>query len=138
MRTLGYPLVLAAVLSAPAVLLTGCGADPAPAPATTSAAPTVPAAAAAAASTPPGVPCGDVPGSGGAKTAVVAHGKIDCGAATQLLKDYFKKLTPAEAKSAAGPGPVALGEWTCGSGPNNDPVTTCSTEDGREVDGTRS
>jgi hypothetical protein len=131
MRTLGYPLVLAAS----ATLLAGCGSGPAPAPAPTS---NIPAAAAAAASTAPGVPCGDVPGAGGAKTAVVAHGKVDCAAATKLMKDYFAKLTPAEARSADGPGPIPLGEWTCGSGPGNDPVTTCSTEDGREVDGTRS
>jgi hypothetical protein len=127
MKTLAYPLLLVAA----AAVLAGCGGDPAPA-APSGAAP-VPAAAE---STAPGVPCGDVPGTGGAKTAVVAHGQVDCAAATKLLKDYFAKLTPAEAGSADGPGPVVLDEWTCGSGPN-DPVTACSTEDGRQVEGTR-
>lgn len=129
MKTLAYPLLLVAASAA----LAGCGgADPAPA----TPSPTVPAAAAAAASTAPGVPCGDVTGTGGAKTAVVAHGNVDCAAATTLLKDYFAKLTPAEANSPDGPGPVVLDEWTCGSGVN-DPVTACSTEDGRQVEGTR-
>jgi hypothetical protein len=67
----------------------------------------------------------------------VAHGQVDCAAATKLLKDYFAKLTPAEVNSADGPGPVVLDEWTCGSGPAGDPVTACSTEDGRQVEGTR-
>ncbi|GAB3167881.1 hypothetical protein [Amycolatopsis sp. NPDC004378] len=132
MKTFAYPLLLVAATA----VLAGCGgADPAPAPAAPS--PTVPAAAAAAASTAPGVPCGDVAGSGGAKTAVVAHGQVDCAAAAKLLKDYFAKLTPAEANSPDGPGPVVLDEWTCGSGAH-DPVTVCSTEDGRQVEGTRS
>jgi hypothetical protein len=130
MKTLAYPLLLVAATAA----LAGCGgADPAPAAPSSA----VPAAAAAAESTAPGVPCGDIAGTGGAKTAVVAHGQVDCAAATKLLKDYFAKLTPAEANSPDGPGPVALDEWTCGSGAN-DPVTACSTEDGRQVEGTRS
>jgi hypothetical protein len=78
-----------------------------------------------------------VTGTAGAKTAVVAHGQVDCAAATKLLKDYFAKLTPTEVNSADGPGPVVLDEWTCGSGPAGDPVTACSTEDGRQVEGTR-
>ncbi|WP_103352925.1 hypothetical protein [Amycolatopsis sp. CA-128772] len=132
MKTLAYPLLLAAATAT----LAGCGGGgPAPAAPSSSGPAPVPAAAAAA-STAPGVPCGDVPGAGGAKTAVVAHGQVDCTAATQLLKDYFAKLTPAEAASADGPGPVAIGEWTCGSAAN-DPVTACSTEDGRQVEGTR-
>ncbi|SFW81649.1 hypothetical protein [Amycolatopsis australiensis] len=130
MKTLAYPILLVAA----AAVLAGCGGDPAPAPPSTPA--PAPAAAAAAESTAPGVPCGEVPGTGGAKTAVVAHGKVDCAAATKLLKDYFAKLTPAEANSPDGPGPIVLDEWTCGSGPN-DPVTACSTEDGRQVEGTR-
>lgn len=130
MKTLAYPLLLVAATA----VLAGCGGDPAPA--APAGAALVPAAAAAAGSTAPGVPCGDVTGTGGAKTAVVAHGQVDCAAATNLLKDYFAKLTPAEAGSADGPGPVVLDEWTCGSGPN-DPVTACSTEDGRQVEGTR-
>ena len=121
MKTLAYPLLLVAASAA----LAGCGSDPAP------------AAAAAAGSTAPGVPCGDVSGTSGAKTAVVAHGKVDCAAATKLLENYFAKLTPAEANDADGPGPIVLAEWTCGSGAN-DPVTACSTEDGRQVEGTRS
>jgi hypothetical protein len=129
MKTLAYPLLLVAA----AAVLAGCGGDPAPAaPSSADPAP-VPAAAG---STAPGVPCGDVTGTGGTKTAVVAHGQVDCAAATKLLKDYFAKLTPAEAASADGPGPVVLDEWTCGSGAN-DPVTACSTEDGRQVEGTR-
>lgn len=131
MKTLAYPLLLVAATA----VLAGCGGDPAPATPTPGG--PAPAAAAAAESTAPGVPCGDVTGTGGAKTAVVAHGKVDCAAATKLLKDYFAKLTPAEANAPDGPGPVVLDEWTCGSGPN-DPVTACSTEDGRQVEGTRS
>jgi len=131
MKTLAYPLLLVAASAA----LAGCGGG-APAPAAPSTTATVPAAVAAAESTAPAVPCGEVAGTGGAKTAVVAHGKVDCAAATKLLKDYFAKLTPADAASADGPGPVVLDEWTCGSGPN-DPVTACSTEDGRQVEGTR-
>ncbi|HEY3467267.1 MAG TPA: hypothetical protein VGL47_19205 [Amycolatopsis sp.] len=130
MKTLAYPLLLVAATA----VLAGCGGDPAPATPTPGG--PAPAAAAAAESTAPGVPCGDVTGTGGAKTAVVAHGKVDCAAATKLLKDYFAKLTPAEANAPDGPGPVVLDEWTCGSGPN-DPVTACSTEDGRQVEGTR-
>ncbi|MEA5361421.1 hypothetical protein VA596_17890 [Amycolatopsis sp., V23-08] len=130
MKTLAYPLLLVAATAA----LAGCGGGEA-APAAPPTSP-LPAAAAAAESTAPGVPCGDVTGSGGARTAVVAHGKVDCAAAATLLKDYFAKLTPAEASSADGPGPVVLDEWTCGSGAN-DPVTVCSTEDGRQVEGTR-
>jgi hypothetical protein len=125
MKTLAYPLLLASAAAA----LAGCAGTPPPA-----AAPTP--AQAAAESTAPGVPCGEVPGTGGAKTVVTAHGKVDCTAAANLLKDYFAKLTPAETNSPDGPGPIALGEWTCGSGAN-DPVTACSTEDGRQVEGTR-
>jgi hypothetical protein len=133
MKTFAYPLLLVAAAAA----LAGCGGgDPAPAAPSPSGAP-VPAAAAAAASTAPGVPCGDVTGTAGAKTAVVAHGQVDCAAAAKLLTDYFAKLTPAEAASPDGPGPIAIGEWTCGSAAN-DPVTACSTEDGRQVEGTRS
>ncbi|MBE1495008.1 hypothetical protein H4696_002108 [Amycolatopsis lexingtonensis] len=129
MKTLAYPLLLVAASAA----LAGCGGgDPAPAAPSSA----VPAAAAAAESAAPGVPCGDVTGAGGAKTAVMAHGKVDCAAATKLLTDYFAKLTPAEANSPDGPGPIVLDEWTCGSGAN-DPVTACSTEDGRQVEGTR-
>ncbi|UZF71894.1 hypothetical protein [Amycolatopsis mediterranei] len=132
MKTLAYPLLLVAAAAA----LAGCGGDPAPAAPSSAAPAPVPAAAAAAGSTAPGVPGGDVTGAGGAKTAVVAHGKVECAAATKLLKDYFAKLTPAEANDADGPGPIVLDEWTCGSGPN-DPVTACSTEDGRQVEGKR-
>ena len=132
MRTLAYPLLLVAATA----VLAGCGGGD-PAPAAPSASSPVPAEAAAAASTAPGVPCGDVPGAAGAKTAVMAHGQVDCAAAQKLLKDYFAKLTPAEASSPDGPGPVVVDEWTCGSGPGNDPVTACSTEDGRQVEGTR-
>jgi hypothetical protein len=131
MKTLAYPLLLVAATAA----LSGCGGSD-PTPAAPSGSAPVPAAAAAAGSTAPGVPCGDVTGAGGTKTTVVAHGQVDCAAATKLLKDYFAKLTPAEASSPDGPGPVVLDEWTCGSGAN-DPVTACSTEDGRQVEGTR-
>jgi hypothetical protein len=133
MRTLAYPLLLAAATA----LLAGCGSDPAPAAAPSASTQTAAAAAAAADTTAPGVPCGEVTGTGGAKTSVVAHGKVNCADAAKLLKDYFAKVTPAEANSPDGPGPIVLGEWTCGSGPDNDPVTTCSTEDDRQVDGTR-
>ncbi len=129
MKTLAYPLLLAAAT----VLLAGCGSDPAPSPSSSQA----PAAAAAADTNAPGKPCGEVSGAGGAKQTVVTHGNIDCAAAATVLKDYFAKLTPAEATSPDGPGPVAVNEWTCGSGPNNDPVTTCSTEDDRQIDATR-
>ncbi|MFJ8913715.1 hypothetical protein [Amycolatopsis sp. NPDC102389] len=112
------------------VLLSGCGADPAPAAAP---APSSPAATSA----PAGTPCGEVAGLQGAKNKVVAHGKTDCAEATQVLTDYFAKLTPAEAASPQGPGPVVIGAWTCGSGPN-DPVTSCSTEDERQIEATRS
>ncbi|MFC9253959.1 hypothetical protein [Amycolatopsis thailandensis] len=112
------------------VLLSGCGADPAPAAAPP---PSSPAAVPAAA----GTPCGEVSGLQGAKNKVVAHGKTECAEATQVLTDYFAKLTPAEAASPQGPGPVVIGAWTCGSGPN-DPVTSCSTEDERQIEATRS
>ncbi|OLZ49558.1 hypothetical protein [Amycolatopsis keratiniphila] len=112
------------------VLLGGCGADPAPA-----AAP--PPSSPASTPAPAGTPCGEIAGLQGAKNKVVARGKTDCGEATQVLTDYFAKLTPAEAASPQGPGPVVIGAWTCGSGPN-DPVTSCSTEDDRQIDATRS
>ncbi|KZB88183.1 hypothetical protein [Amycolatopsis regifaucium] len=114
------------------LLLSGCGADPAPSAAPASSSP-APAAGQALA----GTPCGEIAGFQGAKNKVVARGKTDCAEATQVLKDYFAKLTPAEANSAQGPGPVVIGAWTCGSGPN-DPVTSCSTEDERQIDATRS
>lgn len=118
-----------------AVLLSGCGADPAPAaaPAATPA-PSSPAQTAEPA--PSGTPCGEVAGIGGAKNKVVALGKAECAEAAQVLTEYFRKLTPAEAASPQGPGPVVIGAWTCGSGPN-DPVTNCSTEDDRQIEATR-
>ncbi|WET82822.1 hypothetical protein P3102_17240 [Amycolatopsis sp. QT-25] len=122
---------LAVVPAAFAVaLLSGCGADPAPAAAP---APSSPAAA----SVPAGTPCGEVAGLQGAKNKVVANGKTDCAEATQVFTDYFAKLTPAEAASPQGPGPVVIGAWTCGSGPN-EPVTSCSTEDERQIEAIRS
>ncbi|ANN17549.1 hypothetical protein SD37_19115 [Amycolatopsis orientalis] len=114
------------------VLLSGCGADPAP-----SATPAPPSAAPASEQAPPGTPCGEIAGFQGAKNKVVAYGKTDCAEATQVFTDYFAKLTPAEATSPQGPGPVVIGAWTCGSGPN-DPVTTCSTEDERQIEAKRS
>lgn len=124
------PAASAAVFAA--VLLGGCGADPAPSPAT---GPTAPAPAAEQA--PAGTSCGDVGGFQGAKNKLVVRGKADCAEATQVLAEYFRKLTPAEAASPQGPGPVVIGAWTCGSGPN-DPVTSCSTEDERQIEATRS
>ncbi|WP_414938853.1 hypothetical protein [Amycolatopsis sp. cmx-11-51] len=111
------------------VVLSGCGADPTPSAAP---APSSPVAEKA----PTGTPCGEVTGFQSAKNKVVAHGKTDCAEATQVLTDYFAKLTPAEAASPQGPGPVVIGAWTCGSGPN-DPVTSCSTEDERQIEATR-
>ncbi|OXM54393.1 hypothetical protein [Amycolatopsis alba] len=124
MKTLA---VLPAALAV--VLLSGCGADPAPAAAPSPSSPSV-------APTPAGTPCGEVAGLQGSKNKVIAHGKTDCAEATQVLTDYFTKLTPDEAASPQGPGPVVIGAWTCGSGPN-DPVTTCSTEDERQIEATR-
>ncbi|WP_410657871.1 hypothetical protein [Amycolatopsis sp. lyj-112] len=114
-----------------AVLLGGCGADPAP-----SAAPGPSSPATTTEQAPAGTPCGDITGLQGAKNKLVVHGKADCAEATQVLTEYFQKLTPAEAASPQGPGPVVIGAWTCGSGPN-DPVTTCSTEDDRQIEATR-
>ncbi|WP_181774026.1 hypothetical protein [Amycolatopsis pittospori] len=125
MKSLSTLPVLLAV-----AVLSGCGADPAPA-----AAP-APSSSPATEQAPAGTPCGEVPGLQGAKNKVVAHGKTDCAEATQVLTDYFAKLTPAEAASPQGPGPVVIGAWTCGSGPN-DPVTSCSTEDARQIEATR-
>ncbi|MEC3980872.1 hypothetical protein [Amycolatopsis sp. H20-H5] len=122
------------VLAASAALLAGCGgASPAPA----AAPPPQAKAQAAAGPTTTSTPCGEVAGSGGAQTKVAVRGAVDCAQAKSLLTDYFAKLTPAEANSPDGPGPIALGEWTCGSGPGGDPVTSCSTEDDRQVDGVR-
>ncbi|MEV7551200.1 hypothetical protein AB0N89_16385 [Amycolatopsis sp. NPDC089917] len=112
------------------VLLSGCGADPAPAAAPPPSSPAV-------AQLPAGTPCGEVAGLQGAKNKVVTRGKTDCAEAGQVLKDYFTKLTPDEVASPQGPGPVVIGAWTCGSGPN-DPVTSCSTEDERQIEATRS
>lgn len=122
------PLALAAVL------LGGCGADPAPAASTPAPAPSSPAQAAAPA--PAGTPCGEVAGLEGVKNKLVVFGKTECAEAAQVVTDYFRKLTPAEAASPQGPGPVVVGAWTCGSGPN-DPVTHCSTEDDRQIEATR-
>jgi hypothetical protein len=121
-----------ALIAASAFLLGGCGGGETPAqnaPATLSA--TVAMADPSAAPT----PCGKVPATQGTQADVVIRGgTVDCPQATKLISDYFKKLSPAEANSPDGAGPVALGEWTCGSGAG-DPVTTCSTEDNRQVDG---
>ncbi|MFD9963403.1 hypothetical protein [Amycolatopsis sp. NPDC058986] len=129
MRALPPTLFLATLPLA--AVLTGCGsaappATPSPAPARQ---------AAAAEPTPTGAACGDVRGPGGKTAKVVAHGKVDCAQAVKLFVGYFAKLPPEAARSATGAGPLALGEWTCGSGPG-DPVTTCSTEDDRQVSAT--
>ncbi|MFE0020785.1 hypothetical protein [Amycolatopsis sp. NPDC059021] len=126
MRALPPTLFLATV-----AVLAGCGSGAPPA-----APPSAPAQqAAAAAPVPAGVTCGDVRDSGGKTAKVVAHGKADCAQAVKLFADYFAKLPPEAARSATGTGPLALGEWTCGSGPG-EPVTTCSTEDDRQVSAT--
>jgi hypothetical protein len=120
-----------ALIAASAFLLAGCGgggttASNAPADS--------PAAVAAADPAPLDIQCGKVPATKGAQADVVIRaGAVDCPQATKLITDYFQKLSPDEVNSD-GAGPVALAEWTCGSGPN-DPVTTCSTEDSRQVDG---
>jgi hypothetical protein len=68
---------------------------------------------------------------------VVREGAVDCGQANDLLTHYFHGLTPADIAKPDGAGPISVGRWTCGSGPipTSSDVATCSTEDGREVDG---
>ncbi len=127
MKTLS---ALPLALWATAFLLSGCTGDPAPAAAPASSSSQSPEQELA------GTPCDDFAGPDGAKNKVVVRGKTDCAEAAQVLKDYFQKLTPAEAASPQGPGPIVVGAWTCGAGPN-DPVTNCSTEDDRQLEATR-
>ena len=133
MKKATAPLPGFALIAASAFLLTGCGGGTTAPPA----APADPGAAsvAAAADPPPlAIQCGKVPAGNGAQADVVIRaGVVDCPQATKLITEYFQKLSPDEVNSD-GAGPLALAEWTCGSGPN-DPVTTCSTEDSRQVDG---
>jgi hypothetical protein len=120
-----------ALIAASAFLLAGCGGGDTSAQ-NASAGP--PPAVGAADPSPTAIPCGKVPAVQGAQADVVIRGgTVDCPEATKLLTDYFKQLTPADLASPDGAGPVVLGEWTCGSGAG-DPVTSCSTEDSRQVD----
>jgi hypothetical protein len=124
-----------ALIAASALLLAGCGATSAQnAPAGS------PGAALASSSLndlpapTTATPCGKVPAVPGAQADVVIRaGAVDCPQATRVVTQYFQKLSPSEAASPNGAGPVALGEWTCGSA-TGDPVTTCSTEDDRQVE----
>ncbi|WP_158885728.1 hypothetical protein [Amycolatopsis anabasis] len=132
---------LGLLVPAAALLLAGCGGgdNPDQPPASQSspaaAAPTGPALLPAANPAAPGTDCGPVTAIGGAKAKVVVReGSEDCAQATQVLTEYFQKITPAEANKPDGAGPVSLGGWTCGSGSPTDP-TTCSTEDGRLIEG---
>ncbi|HEV7978142.1 hypothetical protein [Amycolatopsis sp.] len=116
------------VIAASVLLLTGCGGG---SPATQSA----PTPSPEAPATSPAIPCGKVPATKGVQADVLVRaGTVDCAQATQVITQYFQKLSPSEAASPDGAGPVALGEWTCGSGAGT-PVTTCSTEDSRQVEG---
>jgi hypothetical protein len=140
MRCPGF--LLSVPVAAALLLAAGCGADgPADEPATqhqVPAADTGPAGMPAAQPATPGTECGVVPAIGGAMSMVVVRaGAVDCAQATTVLTRYFAKLTPAQAASPEGSEPVPLGAWTCASGPATDPWTTCSTEDGRQVDGVR-
>ncbi|MFC4080675.1 hypothetical protein [Amycolatopsis samaneae] len=117
--------MLLAILSAAAGLLAGCGAG---APSAPPAAPARQAAAVGPAL--PGTACGEVRTPSGKAAKVVASGKADCAQAVRVFTDYFTKVSPEAAS-----GPVALGDWTCGSTPG-DPVTICSTEDDRQVSAT--
>jgi hypothetical protein len=117
-----------AVVAVSALLLTGCGSSEPPVR-------SAPSASHEAEATAPAIPCGKVPATKGVQADVVVRGgTVDCAQATQVITQYFQKLSPSEAASPDGAGPVALGEWTCGSGAG-DPVTTCSTEDSRQVEG---
>jgi hypothetical protein len=120
-------------------LLSACGGEaPAPPPAGAEPAAAVQAGPAAAPATDPApanTECGTVPATGATKAKVVIRaGAIDCAQATDVLTRYFQQLTPADAARPDGAGPIVLGGWTCGSGSPTDP-TTCSTEDGRQIDG---
>jgi hypothetical protein len=124
-----------ALITASALLLAGCGATSAhnapagsPGPALASSSPhDVPASTTA-------TPCGRVPTVPGAQADVLIRaGAVNCPQATRVITQYFQKLSPSEAASPNGAGPMALGEWTCGSA-TGDPVTTCSTEDDRQVE----
>ncbi|QWF85531.1 hypothetical protein [Amycolatopsis sp. CA-230715] len=135
-RLLGIAALACAL---PLAACSGQDTPSAPAPdnaAQTGGTPPGPASDPAAHPAAPGTECGPVPSVNGAKAkVVVTAGAVDCAQATTLLTQYFQKLTPADLANPDGAGPVALGEWTCGSGPASAPATTCSTEDNRQVDG---
>ncbi|WP_236793166.1 hypothetical protein [Amycolatopsis sp. GM8] len=79
--------------------------------------------------------CGMVPAPGGQQAKVtIRQGAVQCAEATALLAQYFGRVTPAQAASPDGAGPVALDPWTCGSDAGSVLTATCSTEDGREID----
>jgi hypothetical protein len=119
-----------AVIAASALLLTACGGGEPAAQATPA-----PSHEAEAAATSPAIPCGKVPATKGVQADVLVRaGTVDCAQATQVITQYFQKLSPSEAASPDGAGPIALNEWTCGSAAGT-PVTTCSTEDSRQVEG---
>lgn len=125
--------LLRSIGSAAACVLTlsACGSQPAPAPL-----PVVTGGAEAVLAEPPtqDVPCGTVPtGDGDEAKVVIRLGEVECAEAVTLLTQYFARVTPAAAASPDGAGPIAVGEWTCGSEPASVATATCSTEDGREV-----
>ncbi|TNC25489.1 hypothetical protein FG385_14880 [Amycolatopsis alkalitolerans] len=80
------------------------------------------------------VQCGTVPAPGGQRAKVVVQqGGVECAEALTVLTQYFGRVTPAEAASPDGAGPVAVDPWTCASEPASVPAATCSTEDGRQI-----
>lgn len=81
------------------------------------------------------IQCGTLPATNGQQAKVIIRqGSVECAEAVTLLTQYFARVTPAEAASPDGAGPVALDPWTCGSDAGSVLTATCSTEDGREVD----
>jgi hypothetical protein len=139
-RAVSGPFHLLIVASA--LVLAGCaaGEPPADSVAVSPSPSTAPPGPAGSPMTVPGGPagtqCGKVTAAPGTQAEVIIRGgAVDCSQAARLITQYFNTLSPKDLTSPDGPGPIPLGEWTCGSGPANDPVTTCSTEDDRQVDG---
>lgn len=81
------------------------------------------------------IPCGSVPATGDKQAKVVIRqGAVECAEARTVFTQYFARLSPADAASPSGAGPLALQAWTCGSDPGTVTAATCSTEDGRQID----
>ncbi|GAB3292075.1 hypothetical protein GCM10027563_30810 [Parasphingorhabdus pacifica] len=86
---------------------------------------------------PPGTRCEErVRTAAGIQESVyIVSENVECENAVRVMDDYYRTLERGEGPGAGGRGPVSVGAWTCSHGPVTNPGTTCSTEDGRVIEG---